>query len=131
MDTQMADYRDRWLFLSGVAMSWLAVSPVLQRELYALAHQEGEWTKAHARSKLQAVFRTAHRAARGERVEYAGMEVDPRYRFKNQMIIDLLEITADDCGVSKAGVLQNYRPGLGGTGGEPQDHQCQVLGALP
>ncbi len=27
MDVQMADYRERWMFLSGVAMSWLAVHP--------------------------------------------------------------------------------------------------------
>ena len=96
MDAQMADYRERWMFLSGVAMSWLAVPAVLQRELYALAHQAGGWTEGHTRSKLQAVFRTAHQAARGERVQYAGVEVDPRYRFKNQTIIELLEITGDE-----------------------------------
>ncbi len=96
MDAQMADYRERWMFLSGVAMSWLALPAVLQRELYALAHQAGGWTEGHTRSKLQAVFRTAHSAARGERVQYAGVEVDPRYRFKNQTIIELLEINADE-----------------------------------
>jgi hypothetical protein len=96
MDAQMADYRDRWMFLSGVAMSWLAVPAVLQRELYALAHQAGGWTEGYTRSKLQAVFRTAHAAARGEKVQYAGVEVDPRYRFKNQTIIELLEITGDE-----------------------------------
>jgi hypothetical protein len=71
-------------------------SPVLQRELYALAHQAGGWTEGHTRSKLQTVFRTAYAAARGEKVQYAGVEVDPRYRFKNQTIIELLEITADE-----------------------------------
>jgi Homeodomain-like domain-containing protein len=96
MDVQMADYRERWMFLSGVAMSWLAVPAVLQRELYALAHQAGGWTEGHTRSKLQTVFRTAYAAARGEKVQYAGVEVDPRYRFKNQTIIELLEITADE-----------------------------------
>jgi hypothetical protein len=96
MDYQMADYRDRWLFLSGVAMSWLALPTVLQRELYALAHQAGGWTEGHTRSKLKAVFRTAHQAARGEKVSYAGVEVDPRYRFRNQTIIELLEIDAEE-----------------------------------
>jgi hypothetical protein len=96
MDAQMADYRDRWMFLSGVAMSWIAIPAVLQRELYALARQAGGWTEGHTRSKMQAVFRTAHQAARGERVQYAGVEVDPRYRFKNQTIIELLEITAEE-----------------------------------
>ncbi len=96
MDAEMADYRTRWMFLSGVAMSWVAVPAVLRRELYALARQAGGWTEAHTRSKMQSVFRTAHQAARGERVQYGGIEVDPRYRFKNQTIIELLEITADE-----------------------------------
>lgn len=77
-------------------MSWLAVPVVLQRELYALAHQAGGWTEGHTRSKLQAVFRSAHQAARGERVQYAGVKMDPRYRFRNQTIIELLEITPDE-----------------------------------
>jgi hypothetical protein len=96
MDAEMADYRDRWMFLAGVAMSWLAVPAVLQRELYALARQAGGWTEAHTRSKLQSVFRTAHEAAKGKKVQYSGFEVDPRYRFKNQTIIELLEITAEE-----------------------------------
>jgi hypothetical protein len=96
MDAQMEDYRDRWMFLSGVAMSWVAVPTVLRRELYALAHQAGGWTEKHTRSKLQSVFRSAHQAARGEKVQWQGIEVDPRYRFKNQSIIELLEITAEE-----------------------------------
>ncbi len=74
----------------------LAVPAILQRELYALAHQAGVWTEGHTRSKLQTVFRMAYAAARGEKVQYAGVEVDPRYRFKNQTIIELLEITPDE-----------------------------------
>jgi hypothetical protein len=45
---------------------------------------------------LQSVFRTAHEAAKGKKVQYSGFEVDPRYRFKNQTIIELLEITAEE-----------------------------------
>jgi hypothetical protein len=96
MDAEMADYRGRWMFLAGVAMSWVAVPAVLRRELYALARQAGGWTEAHTRTKMQSVFRTAHQAARGERVQYGGIEVDPRYRFKNQTIIEVLEITVDE-----------------------------------
>jgi CRP-like cAMP-binding protein len=92
----MPDYRDRWMFVAGVGMSWLAVPPVLRRELYALATEIGGWTEAQARSKLSAVMSRAHAAARGERVEWAGLEWDPRYRLKNQTIIELLEITAEE-----------------------------------
>jgi hypothetical protein len=77
-------------------MSWLAVPPVLRRELYALAAEIGGWTEARARSKLSAVMSRAHAAARGERVEWAGLEWDPRYRLKNQTIIELLEITSEE-----------------------------------
>jgi hypothetical protein len=96
MDAEMADFRERWMFLAGVAMSWVAVPAVLRRELYALARQAGGWTEGHTRSKMQSVFRTAHMAARGERVQYGGIEVDPRYRFKNQTILEVLEITAEE-----------------------------------
>jgi hypothetical protein len=92
----MPDYRDRWMFVAGVGMSWLAVPPVLRRELYALATEIGGWTEARARSKLSAVMSRAHAAARGERVEWAGLEWDPRYRLKNQTIIELLEITYEE-----------------------------------
>ncbi len=90
------DFRDRWLFLAGTAMSWVAVPQVLRRELYALAHEIGGWTEGKARSKLSSVMSRAHAAARGERVEFAGEKMDPRYRFRNQTIIELLEITPEE-----------------------------------
>lgn len=89
----MPDFRDRWMFVAGVGMSWLAVPPVLQRELFALAREVGGWTEGRTRSKLQAVFRTSREAAAGKRVEWAGVDWDPRYRLKNQTIIEWLEMT--------------------------------------
>ena len=92
----MPDFRDRWMFVAGVAMSWLAIPQVLRRELYALSREVGGWTEAQAKSKLHAVFRTAHASARGEKVEWRGMKLDPRYRLKNQTIIEALEITPEE-----------------------------------
>jgi hypothetical protein len=91
----MPDYRDRWLFIAGVAMGWFCEPAVMQRELYALAREAGGWTEGKARSKMQAVFRTVRAATRGERVEWGspGVQVDPRYRMKNATILDWLEIT--------------------------------------
>jgi hypothetical protein len=43
-----------------------------------LSLKDGDWTEGHTRSKLQTVFRTAYAAARGEKVQYARVEVDPR-----------------------------------------------------
>jgi hypothetical protein len=90
------DFRDRWLFVAGVGMSWLAIPPVLQRELFALAREVGGWTEGKTRSKLHAVFRTSREAAAGKRVQFAGVEWDPRYRLKNQTIIEWLQITAEE-----------------------------------
>jgi hypothetical protein len=95
-DGEMTDYRDRWLFIAGVAMGWLAVPAVLQRELHALAREVGGWTEGKTRSKMHAVFRTAHAASRGERVEWQGVQVDPRYRMKNATVLDWLEITPEE-----------------------------------
>ncbi len=77
-------------------MSWLAIPPVLQRELFALAREVGGWTEARTRSKLHAIFRTAHDAAAGKKVEWRGLEIDPRYRLKNQTIIEALEMIAEE-----------------------------------
>lgn len=92
----MPDFRDRWMFVAGVGMSWLAMPAVLQRELFALAREVGGWTEGRTRSKLQAVFRTSREAVAGKRVEWAGVDWDPRYRLKNQTIIEWLEITPEE-----------------------------------
>ena len=42
-DRQMEDFRDRWLFIAGVAISWLTIPEVLEREVLALAQQAGGW----------------------------------------------------------------------------------------
>ena len=42
---------------------------------------------------MGAVIERAERAADGEKIEYGGRLVDPRYRFKTETIIELLGIT--------------------------------------
>ena len=55
MDAQMTDYRHRWLYLSGVAMSWLTVNPnAMRRELFELAREAGGWTEEHPPASSQA-----------------------------------------------------------------------------
>lgn len=89
--------RDPWMFIAGVAMSWLTVNPqVLDRELRALAKEAARWTDEESSRRLQAIMKRAHMAARGERVDWDGREVDPRYYFKNSTIIEWLEITPDE-----------------------------------
>jgi transcriptional regulator with XRE-family HTH domain len=92
----VSGHRDHWMFVAGVAMSWIAVPAVLRRELFALAKEAGDWTDSEARSRLQAIFKRAHMAAKGERVEWGGVKVDPRYRLRNATILELLEITGEE-----------------------------------
>lgn len=95
-DERMADDRDRWLFLAGVAMSWITDPPepeFLERELFCLAEEAGAWDDARTRSKMQAVLERMRMAARGEKVEWMGYEWDPRYRFRTETILSWLEIT--------------------------------------
>ena len=85
--------RDLWLFLAVVAMSWLAPPTVLYREAWALAKQAGGWEEREASARLQAIFRRADRAARGDKVMWQGHPLDPRYRFTNATMIEWLAIT--------------------------------------
>lgn len=97
MDAQMTDYRHRWLFVAGVGMSWLASSPqAMRRELFELAAEAGSWSEDHAAGKLSSVVSRTHRAFAGERIEWRGETLDPRYRLTNQKIIEWLEIDASE-----------------------------------
>jgi len=88
--------RDAWLFIAGVAMSWLCIPEVLLRELFALAYQVADWDEKETRTRLHAVIKRAHMAARGETVEWMGQRIDPRYRFTNETIIEWLQITPEE-----------------------------------
>ncbi len=92
----MSDYRDRWLFLAGAAMSWISPPEVLYRELHALAEEVGGWTPGRTDSKMHAIFRTAREHQAGKRAEWDGVKLSPRYKFRNETIIDWLEITPEE-----------------------------------
>ena len=92
----MPDFRDRWLFLAGAAMSWISPPEVLRRELHALADEVGGWTPGHTDSKLHAIFRTAREHQAGKRVEWDGLKISPRYKFRNETILDWLEVTPEE-----------------------------------
>ena len=88
--------RDYWMFLAGTAMSYLAPPERLERELYALAREAAGWHDRESKRRIQAIFKRAHMAAKGEKVVWEGVEVDPRYRFRNETIIEWLEITPEE-----------------------------------
>lgn len=91
--------RDTWMFLAGVAMSWIAIPPVLRRELWELAKEAASWSDEESSRRLSAIMKRSHMAARGERVEWppgSGRMVDARYHYTNQRIIEDLGITSDE-----------------------------------
>jgi hypothetical protein len=92
----MRDFRDRWLFLAATAVSWLVIPEVLEREVLALAGEVGGWDGRRTRSDLGQVLKRARRAASGERIEFRGRLWDPRHHFKNETIIEWLEIAPEE-----------------------------------
>jgi hypothetical protein len=92
----MEDFRDRWLFIATTAISWLVVPEVLDREAFALAEEAGGWDERRTRSDLSQVLKRARRAVRDEKIELKGREWDPRHHFRNETIIEWLEITPQE-----------------------------------
>src|SRR5215212_10182555 len=45
---------------------------------------------------MHAIFRTAREHQAGKRVEWDGLSVSPRYKFRNETIIEWLEITPEE-----------------------------------
>lgn len=94
-------HRDRWLFLACVALSWMVPSHVVKREVLALGSEAlgGAWTREALLRDMGAAVGRAEDAARGELLEWppgSGERVDPRYRFRDETVIDWLEITDEE-----------------------------------
>jgi hypothetical protein len=87
--------RNFWMLLAGVAISYLVPATVVRREIVALANEVtgGRWHERETRARMSSVIARAEQAARGEKVEYGGKLVDPRYRFRTSTIIETLGIT--------------------------------------
>jgi hypothetical protein len=100
-------HRDTWLFLAGIAMSWLAPPFVLRRELNALASEAGGWGTAECNARLSSVMSRAERAGRGEMQDWKGRAVDSRYRFKAATIVEWLDIAPSEMREANLRVLVN------------------------
>lgn len=68
----------------------------MRRELFELAAEAGSWSEDHAAGKLSSVVSRTKRAFAGEKIEWRGEMLDPRYRLTNQRIIEWLEIDASE-----------------------------------
>lgn len=85
-------YRDSWLFLSAVALSWFAEPAALESELVA---QAKIWTPGLRTSEVKAAIKTpierAKQAAAGVLFKWDGEDCDPRYRFRRETLYEKLK----------------------------------------
>lgn len=84
--------RDTWLFVAGVAVSWISPPDVLVREILALADEAAGWREGETKSRMSAVIKRARQAAAGQTIEVGGREIDCRYRMKASTIVEWLGI---------------------------------------
>lgn len=85
-------FRNEFLFLGGVALSWFASPDSIQDEVLDMAERFcPDMVETEAVKAASASIARAKRAAGGEKAFWEGREVDPRYRFKRQTIWERLE----------------------------------------
>ncbi|MGR9310693.1 hypothetical protein ACU8MX_14830 [Rhizobium leguminosarum] len=84
--------RDAWLFVAGVAISWISPPDVLGREIIALADEAAGWRDGETRSRMSAIIKRARQAAAGQKITFGNREVDCRYRMKASTIVEWLGI---------------------------------------
>jgi hypothetical protein len=81
-------YRDKWLFLSGVALSWFTHAEGIEDEIIGLAHKHTNLAQPEIRQAMQPTLKRAMQAASGHKIEWQGQKIDPRYRFRRQTLYD-------------------------------------------
>lgn len=84
-------YRDKWLFLAGVALSWFTHAAGVEDEIIGLGHKHTDLAQPGIRLAMQPTLNRAMLAASGHKIEWQGQNVDPRYRFRRQTLYDWLE----------------------------------------
>jgi hypothetical protein len=88
--------RNSWMFAATISLSYLVEPQVLEREIITLGRDYAGWSERETRSRMQTAISRAHAASVGDKVEWNGQQRDPRYRLKNQTIIDMLGITPSE-----------------------------------
>jgi hypothetical protein len=89
--------RDLLMLLYGVGMSYLVDGPEqLRREMYTLADDICGWPEHETKARLSSVFSRMAAACRGERIEYLGGRRDPRYRYKDATMVEILGVTEQE-----------------------------------
>ncbi|WP_312356744.1 hypothetical protein [Agrobacterium sp.] len=90
--------QDKFLFIYAVALSHTtqpeAILPLMRQK--ASQWSGGRWSESSTDGAMGAAYRRAVAALNGETVEFNGKQVDIRYRFRSETIIQWLEISEDE-----------------------------------
>jgi len=87
--------RNQFIFLGACFLADACVVPKLLPEVVELGRKFAPtWSNAQLMSCVSAVISRAEAAATGQTVSYGDIEVDPKYRWKNETLVERLVITA-------------------------------------
>jgi hypothetical protein len=81
-------YRDKWLFLAGVALSWFTHPQGVEDEILGLGRDHTDLDGREIAHAADPSVKRALQAAEGHKLSWSGQQVDPRYRFKRQTLYD-------------------------------------------
>ena len=85
-------YRDEWLFLAAVALSWFTRAESLENEIVHAAQTYTPGLKSSEVKKVsKLVCKKAEAAASGKKVKWNGRDVDPRYHLRRATLYRLLK----------------------------------------
>lgn len=89
--------RNMFMFVVACGLAWIGDLANIEDVLYGIGHDLcPSLSTREIKSMTGHVLHNARKAARGEKVEYGGRVYDPRYRWTNQRLIELFEITDDE-----------------------------------
>lgn len=94
---RFSDHRAMALFVYATSAAWYCKDPgTLQRECEEFARRFFHDPERYTAKKVQTVIRRAEDAKAKKRHQWQGREVDPRYKLRNDKIIAMLDITAEE-----------------------------------
>lgn len=90
-------FQDLSLWLATCAAAWTKPSAWMKKSTEILGQEFAPtWSATEWSSVLSSTLNRQLDYERGEQIEFGGIKVEPLYRFKNETIINLLGITADE-----------------------------------
>lgn len=89
--------RDMLVFLASCFLASSRLVRNLGAEARSLAREFAHtWSDGEVRNCVSAALKRAEAAHRGEKVKFQGWPVDPRYRFTNEYLVEVLALTSGE-----------------------------------